>query len=206
MSCPERLRARGGNNTGSCEENGLCFRRIKGKAACRAPSDKTVEGALDLAEENIRIRPTTEDRAVIRKGDTKGGTVVDETNRLIKCEGPEGSRTHVPLRKTHTSGAECVVLAMVVCHVAVEKVIVIPSHHARVRPNAAETTLNVVGCNGVKGAADVQEGSKAVRSRVDMAFNVIRKSRGSSLHGFVTEKAMLMRMYWSEPDALFHVP
>ena len=97
-------------------------------------------------------------------------------------------------------------MAMVVCHVAVEEVVVVPTHHARGRPNVVETALYVVGCNGVKSAADVQEGSKAVRSRVDMAFHIIRKSRGSSLRGFVTAKAVLMRVYWLEPDALFHVP
>ena len=114
-----------------------------------------VKGVLDSAEKDIRIRPTTEDRAVARKGHTEGGTVIDETNCLIKCEGPEGSRTHAPLGKAHTGGAGCVVLAVVVCHVTVEKVIVIPTHHTRVRPNAAKTALNVVGCNGVKSAADV---------------------------------------------------
>ena len=109
---------------------------------------------LDPAEENVRIRPTTKDRAVIRKGHTKGGTVVDESYRLIECEGPKGSRTHAP----RSGGTGCVVLAVVICHITVEKIEVIPSHQARVRPDAAETALDMVGCNGVKGAANVQEG------------------------------------------------
>ena len=68
----------GGNNPSSCEENDLCFRRVKGEAARRAPRDKTVESMLDPAEKDNRIRPTTKDRTVVRKGHTKGGTVIDE--------------------------------------------------------------------------------------------------------------------------------
>ena len=45
----------GGNNPGSCEENNLSFRRIKGEATRRAPSDKTVDCALNLSEENVRV-------------------------------------------------------------------------------------------------------------------------------------------------------
>ena len=97
-------------------------------------------------------------------------------------------------------------LAVVVCHVSVEKVVVIPSHHAKVRPDAAKAALDMVGCNGVKSAANVQEGSKAVQPCVYMTFYIVHESRCSSLCRFVAAKAVLVRVYWSKPDALFHMP
>ena len=63
--------------------------------------------------------------------------------------------THT-LGKTHTGGVGCVVLAVVVGQVPVEEVVIVPTHHARVRPDAVETASNVVVCNGVETAADVQ--------------------------------------------------
>ena len=83
-------------------------------------------------------------------------------------------------------------MAVVVGHVPVEKVVIIPSHHAWVRPDAVETALNMLGCNGVKGAADVQERSKAMQASINMPFNIVRKGRGSSLRGLVAVEAVLV--------------
>ena len=45
-----------GDNASFCEENDLCFRRVEGEAAHRAPRDKAVEGVLNPSEKNIRVR------------------------------------------------------------------------------------------------------------------------------------------------------
>ena len=65
-------------------------------------------------------------------------------------------------------------VAVIVSYVAVEKVIVLPAHHSRVRPNAVEAALNVMWGDRVKSTAYVcpkkQQGN-ASRCRYDVLRN-----------------------------------
>ena len=127
-------------------------------------------------------------------------------NRLVEGKGPEGRGTHSPLGKAHAGGTGHLVVAVIVSHVAVEKVIVIPAHHSRVSPNSVEAALNVMWGVRVKSTVYVQKSSEAMRAGVDMTFYVIRKGRGGILCGFVAAKAVLLRVYWIESDTLLHMP
>ena len=64
--------------------------------------------------------------------------------------------------------------AVVVGHIAVKKVVIVPADHSRVCPNTAEAALDMVRGDGVEGAPDIQERSKAVRAGIDVPFYVVR--------------------------------
>ena len=60
--------------------------------------------------------------------------------------------------------------------------------------------------DGVEGTADVQEGRKAVRTVIDVSFDVVRKRGRSRLHRFVTAEAVLLPMERGKEDTLLDMP
>ena len=57
---------------------------------------------LNPFKQDSRVRAAAEDRAVVGKGNAKGGASVDDSDSLIEGKGPEGGGTPPPpLGKTH---------------------------------------------------------------------------------------------------------
>ena len=171
----------GRDGAGTCKEDDLCLGGVKGMATFGTPAHKPVDGVLYLRNKNSRIRPAAEDSTVIHECNPKGRAVVDQSDCLIKCKGPEGCGADPPLGETHTSGTGGTALAMMVCHITVKKVVIVPSYDIRVGANTAKAALNVARGNGVKRAADIQEGSETVGLCINMPLDVISEGRGGSL-------------------------
>ena len=161
---------------------------------------------LYLGEKDRGVRAATEDGAVPRKRNTKGGAVVNELDGLVEGEGPEGRGANSPLGEPHARGTRGFVKAMVVGHIAVAKIIVVPADHPRVSPDKAETIPNMIRCDGVESAPDIQESGKAVKAGIDMPFYVFRERRGCCFRGFVTSEAMLLGVNGGETNTLLHMP
>ena len=60
--------------------------------------------------------------------------------------------------------------------------------------------------DGVEGTADVQKYRKAVRAAINVSLNIVRKRGSSSLCGFVTAEAVLLRMERGDTDTLLDMP
>ena len=156
----------GGEDPGSCDEDDLHLSGVEDEAAGRAPGHKAVDGTLYLVEEDCRVRSAAEDRSVIGKRNTEGRAVINKLDSFIEGKEPEGCRAYPPLGEPHARGTGRFVEAVVVGHIAVKKVVVIPTDHPRVRPNTTEAIPDMARGNGVEGASDIQKRSKAVLSLI----------------------------------------
>ena len=84
------------DNPGAGEEDNLCLDRVERKATFRSPRDQPIHSALNTGDQQRRIGAPTEHRAVIRKCDPESVLIVDEADRLVETQGPEGRRANAP--------------------------------------------------------------------------------------------------------------
>ena len=82
------------DSPGAGKEDDLCFDGVEGKATFRSPRDQSVHSALNAGDQQRRIGAPTEYRAFVLKSNPKGILVVDEADRLIESQGPEGRRAN----------------------------------------------------------------------------------------------------------------
>ena len=118
--------------------------------------------SLDACQQHGRVGASAENGAVVGECNPNSVVVIDEAQGLVESKQPEGRGANSPLRETHASGAFGTCVTMVVGHVPVKEIFVVPSNNPGVGPYPCETPMYMLGSDGVKSAANVEESDKAV--------------------------------------------
>ena len=91
-------------------------------------------------------------------------------------------------------------------HVPVKEIFVVPSNNVGIGSDLCEASLDMLGCNGVKSAADVEKDNKAVGLAINMTLDMVLQGRGSGLSGTVTSETVLLRVQGAESNPLINMP